>query len=101
LIQWSAVCRRESPVVKIAVFQSDTSMPHTFTLQVQLPPGNSDPRQYLDALFEAGCDDATIGVGRPGVIALDFVRDAPTLDDAMATSIADVKRAIPGCEGPV
>lgn len=72
-------------------------MPHTFTLRFNLPPAQPDPRQWLDALFEAGCDDATIGVGRPSVVAMDFVRDAPTREEALSTAIADVKRAIPGC----
>ncbi len=28
-------------------------MPHTFTLQFQLPPGNPDRRRYLNAAFAA------------------------------------------------
>lgn len=71
-------------------------MPHTFTLRFKLPPAQPDPRHWLDALFEAGCDDATIGVGRAGVISLEFERDAPTREDALSTAIADVKRTIPG-----
>lgn len=72
-------------------------MTHTFTLRFNLPPAQPDPRHWLDALFEAACDDATVGVGRLGVIALDFVRDAPTREEAVSTAITDVKRAIPGC----
>ena len=66
-----------------------------FTLHFKLPPERPDPKAWLDALFEAGCDDATVGVGRLGQIALDFARDATTARKAIASAIADVKRAIP------
>jgi hypothetical protein len=52
----------------------------------------------LDALFEAGCDDATIGVGSPGSIALDFAREAASAEEAVRSAIADVRTAIPGAE---
>lgn len=66
-------------------------------VRFKLPPAQPDPRRWLDALFEAGCGDATIGVGRLGFIALDFARNAPTREEALLTAISDVKRVIPGC----
>lgn len=45
-----------------------------------------------DALFEAGCDDALLGM-RNGRAFLDFDREAPTLKDAILSAIADVRKA--------
>jgi hypothetical protein len=44
------------------------------------------------ALFEAGCDDATIGM-HSGRMAIDFTRSAPTLKDAVLSAIQDVQAA--------
>jgi predicted DNA-binding transcriptional regulator AlpA len=67
-----------------------------FVLNFTLPPGQDDPEAYLDALFEAGCDDATVGIGQRGMIGLDFSREAPSAEDALRSAISDVFRAIPG-----
>jgi hypothetical protein len=45
-----------------------------------------------DALFEAGCDDATVGM-HSGRLAIDFTRSAPTLKDAILSAIQDVQKA--------
>jgi hypothetical protein len=67
-----------------------------FLLKFDLPDVESDPETLVDALYEAGCDDATIGIGQHGRIALNFTREAATALDAVASAIADVKKAIPG-----
>lgn len=69
-----------------------------FTLNFRLPPGKGDPTLWLDALFEAGCDDATVGVGRPGAIALDFSREAENAESAVLSAINAVRIAIPGAD---
>jgi len=68
----------------------------SFTLHFLLPARDSDPEQYLDALFEAGCDDAAIGVGQYGMIGLDFTRAAASAEDAIRSAIENVRTAIPG-----
>lgn len=45
-----------------------------------------------DALFEAGCDDATLSL-RSGRAFLTFSRSAPTLKDAVLSAIQDVRKA--------
>jgi hypothetical protein len=45
-----------------------------------------------NALFEAGCDDATASV-RFGRVYLTFSRTAPALKDAILSAIRDVRRA--------
>lgn len=69
---------------------------YTFVLTFNLPDREVDPEAYLDALYEAGCDDASVGVGRFGVIDLDFTRGSPSAEDALRSAIGNVQRAIPG-----
>jgi hypothetical protein len=45
-----------------------------------------------DALFEAGCDDCTISI-RSGRVFLTFTRVARSVEAAIVTAIADVRRA--------
>jgi len=68
---------------------------YNFILHFQLPKADDDPEAYLDALFEAGCDDATVGVGILGAIALDFCREADDAATAVRTAFEDVLKAIP------
>ena len=53
---------------------------------------------YVEALYEAGCDDATIGIGRHGYIALDFDRDAASANAAVESALRDVRKAIPAAK---
>lgn len=69
---------------------------YTFVLNFTLPRGNENPEALVDALYEAGCDDATVGIGLHGMIGLDFTRSAATADEALRSAIQDVTRAIPG-----
>ncbi len=43
-------------------------------------------------MFEAGCDDGTF-CSRDGVALVHFDREAPTLDEAIRTALADVRAA--------
>ena len=67
-----------------------------FVVKFRLPAGGEDPSVWLDALFEAGCDDATVGVGSRGNIALDLSRAAPSAEEAVRSAIDAVRKAIPG-----
>lgn len=69
-------------------------MVFTFTLNYQLAPGESDVDALVERLGEEGCDDALVGVGQPGRLALEFIREAPSADDAIAGAIEDVRRAV-------
>ena len=50
-----------------------------------------------DALFEAGCDDATLSI-RYGLLYAEFSRTAKSLQDAILGAIRDVRRADVGAE---
>ena len=45
-----------------------------------------------DALFEAGCDDATLSA-QAGRVTLHFTRTAPSFDDAVRSALRDVEKA--------
>jgi hypothetical protein len=68
---------------------------HDFTLVLTGIPDLTPEVQ--NALFEAGCDDATLSM-RSGRPFLTFSRMAPTLMDAFLSSIRDVKKANIGAE---
>ena len=69
-----------------------------FTLTFSLSIYGSNPETYLHALFEAGCDDAIVGTGMPGSIALNFSRGAKSAEDAIQQAVRDVRKAIPDAE---
>ena len=68
---------------------------YDFTLKFKLADEHKDPETYLDILERAGCDDALIGVGRRGGIALHFTREADTALEAVSSAISNVTTAIP------
>lgn len=70
-------------------------MEYDFTLKYQLAADDCDLDQIVERLAEAGCDDATIGVGQPGRIALVFARESATAAQALLSALEDVKRAVP------
>ena len=69
---------------------------YIFMLIFTLPDRGADPEFFLDALFEAGCDDASVGVAKRGMVGLDFTRRAEDAEDALRSAIRDVEQAIPG-----
>lgn len=68
---------------------------HEFTLKFSLNNEADNPEQYIEQLAEAGCDDAIIGVGQNGRIALNFSRESTSAYDAIVSAVADVKKVIP------
>lgn len=64
------------------------------TFEFAIVASGLDPEadDFEDRFFEANCDDATIAFAR-GSIILQFAREAETLDDAIVTAIADVRKA--------
>ena len=62
---------------------------HHFTFIVDGPDLQDDT--LVDAVFEAGCGDAAIG-RIDGIQYVDFDREAPSLDDAILSAVADLER---------
>lgn len=70
-------------------------MEYIFTLKYQLADHDSDLDALVERLGAAGCDDALVGVGQPGRLALEFSREAGNAEEAVRTALADVKNAVP------
>ncbi len=64
---------------------------HSFTL-VFADKFEELPRELLDALFEAGCDDSHVSL-RDGALRIAFDREAPSFRVALLSAIADVDRS--------
>ena len=69
-------------------------MDYEFTLKYQLSE-NEDVDALLERLAEGGCNDALIGVGQPGRLALAFIRDSTSAKDAIESALEDVRRVVP------
>lgn len=70
-------------------------MEYTFTLKYQLTDDDRDAQALVERLGEVGCDDALVGIGQPGRLALEFTREAAGADEAVRSALADVRRAVP------
>jgi predicted DNA-binding transcriptional regulator AlpA len=70
-------------------------MEYIFTLKYQFTEHDNDPDELVERLGEAGCDDALVGIGQPGRLALEFTREAESAQVAVRSALADVKRAVP------
>lgn len=70
-------------------------MEYTFTLKYQLADDDRDPEALVERLGETGCDDALIGIGQPGRLALEFTREAENAEEAVRSALADVRSAVP------
>jgi hypothetical protein len=70
-------------------------MEYVFTLKYQLSERDVDMNDLLERLGAAGCDDALVGLGQPGRIALEFTRKARSAEEALVSALASVKTAVP------
>jgi predicted DNA-binding transcriptional regulator AlpA len=70
-------------------------MEYTFTLKYQLSAKDCDPDDIIERLGAAGCDDALVGTGRRGRLALDFTREGESAQQAVRSAMDDVRCAIP------
>lgn len=66
-----------------------------FDLIVYLADGADVQGVVLDRLFEAGCDDALVGLGQPGAIGLSFTRSGESAAKVIFDTIAQVTSALP------
>lgn len=71
---------------------------YQFTLRFILPSVDLNADELVERLGEANCDDALIGIGHPGRVALEFVRWAESAQEALFSAIRDVSTALPSAE---
>lgn len=73
-------------------------MEYTFVLKYQLGEDDRDADALVERLGAGGCDDALVGTGRPGRLALEFTREAPNAAEAIHSALEDVARIIPSAK---
>ena len=71
---------------------------YTFTLMFKLSSPTIDPYSYIDDLHDRDCDEAIVGVFKPGFIALTFTHSSLTLHKAIFDCAEKVLQAIPDAE---
>lgn len=65
------------------------------TLTFYLTGVGAEPDECVELLGEHGCDDAIVGTGRAGRVALTFNHISPSAREAVFSAIRDVKSALP------
>jgi predicted DNA-binding transcriptional regulator AlpA len=71
---------------------------YIFTLKYKLPTNETDIDELVDRLYTENCDDALIGLGVPGRIALEFSREAESAESAIISAHEDILKTIPGAQ---
>lgn len=67
---------------------------YEFTLKFALPR-EENLSAIADKLYGAGCDDALIGIGTPGRVALQFEREAQSAQVAFDSALQNIRRILP------
>lgn len=68
---------------------------YEFTLKFAIKASATEIDTIVERLGAEGCTDALVGLGQPGLIGLEFTREAPSAIAAVTSAITDVRRAIP------
>ncbi|MDJ0904003.1 MAG: DNA-binding protein [Xenococcus sp. MO_188.B8] len=71
---------------------------YDFALMFRLNQSDANPEIYLDPLYQAGCDDALPGIGKPGYLSLDFIRESSSAFEAISSAIDNVKSVLSEAE---
>lgn len=66
-----------------------------FDIVVALPKGAEEEDAIMDALFEAGCEDAVVGLGASGIIGLGFTRAGEDAEAVISDAVIQVLSALP------
>src|SRR5690348_6260120 len=94
-VSWITARCIEPRTRRLRIHPRLTMTDYEFTLKFTLPDSATDTDQCVEALAAAGCDDALVGVGQSGRIALNFTRTAKSAFEAVSTALRDVRKAIP------
>jgi predicted DNA-binding transcriptional regulator AlpA len=70
-------------------------MRYTFLLRYRLPQDAGDVDEVVERLGAAGGDDALVGIGVPGRLALEFARSGDSAEAVLLSATRDVRKAVP------
>jgi hypothetical protein len=73
-------------------------MEFSFTLMYRVPDIGEDLSAFERCLAESGCDDALLGSGLPGILALRFQREGTVANDVARDTCVQVQNALPEAE---
>ncbi len=73
-------------------------MEFSFVLKYRLGESPIDLDKVIERLGAAGCEDALVGLGMAGHVALDFTREDKSAEAAMYSALSDVKQALPDAQ---
>jgi hypothetical protein len=71
---------------------------YEFSLIFDVAGAKLGPDECVESLGAHGCDDAIVGVGKAGRLALSFTRRSSSATDAVLSAIGDVRIAVPGAQ---
>jgi hypothetical protein len=71
---------------------------YEFALRFVVPSIEVVSDELVERLGDAGCDDALIGVGHAGRIALEFARTSDSAHEAIVSAIRDVRGVLRDAE---
>ena len=66
-----------------------------FDVMIRLPKCCPDVEDVLDRLYGAGCDDAVVGLGTPGLLGLSFIREGKDREAVIAGAVRDALSGLP------
>ena len=66
-----------------------------FDVMIRLPKCCPDVEDVLDRLYGAGCDDAVVGLGTPGLLGLSFIRQGTDQEAVVAGAVKDAIAGLP------
>ena len=66
-----------------------------FDLVFALPTGAADEAAVLDALYAAGCGDAAVGLGAPGLVGVGITRSGPDPEAVISQTAERLLAALP------
>ena len=73
-------------------------MEYEFSLKFKLPASQSKTDEVIELLGAQNCTDAMVGLGQPGYLGLDFIRESASAKEAVLSAIKDVQTAISDIE---
>jgi predicted DNA-binding transcriptional regulator AlpA len=71
---------------------------YVFILKYSLSPAEGEIDSVIERLGAFGCDDALVGTGIAGKVALEFIREAPSALEAIRSALENVRDALPGAK---
>lgn len=81
-------------MLRIKQLENKAMKEYDLTLIFKVDQLNINSQDYRDRLYEAGCDDAILGIGKSGYLSLNFIRESNSAFKAIKTACEDVRSVL-------